>query len=212
MSTEWSTIADLATASGTLVLAVATFSSVRSANRSARVAERSLLVGLRPLLMPSRFEDPPEKVSFGDGHWARVEGGHAAVEVTDDVVYLTVGLRNAGNGIAVLHGWSFAPRRLTADDPHTDPADFVRQSRDIYVPANSSGFWQAALRDPAAPEFGAAVKAIDAQELLTVEVLYGDHEGGQRMISRFTLSHVNDGVWLAAVSRHWDIDRAGPRD
>ena len=36
----------LATAGGTLVLAVATFSSVRSANRSARVAERSLLAGL----------------------------------------------------------------------------------------------------------------------------------------------------------------------
>src|ERR1039457_6034019 len=42
---DWVTISSLATAGGTLVLAVATFSSVRSANRSARVAERSLLVG-----------------------------------------------------------------------------------------------------------------------------------------------------------------------
>jgi hypothetical protein len=40
---DWVTISSLATAGGTLVLAVATFSSVRSANRSARVAERSLL-------------------------------------------------------------------------------------------------------------------------------------------------------------------------
>lgn len=42
---HWATISSLATAGGTLVLAVATFSSVRSANRAARVAEKSLLVG-----------------------------------------------------------------------------------------------------------------------------------------------------------------------
>ena len=47
---------------GTLVLAVATFSAVRSANAAARTAERSLQVGLRPLLMPARPEDPAEKV------------------------------------------------------------------------------------------------------------------------------------------------------
>ena len=34
--TEWATVASLATAVGTLVLAVATFASVRSANFSAR--------------------------------------------------------------------------------------------------------------------------------------------------------------------------------
>jgi len=44
------TVSALATAGGTLVLAVATFASVRSANRAARAAERSLLAGLRPLL------------------------------------------------------------------------------------------------------------------------------------------------------------------
>ena len=60
--TDWSTIASLATAGGTLVLAVATFASIRSANRSARVpersartAERSLLAGQRPLLVNSRL-------------------------------------------------------------------------------------------------------------------------------------------------------------
>ena len=51
---DWVTISSLATAGGTLVLAVATFSSVRSANRAARTAERSLMVGLRPVLIPSR--------------------------------------------------------------------------------------------------------------------------------------------------------------
>ena len=42
---DWVTISSLATAGGTLVLAVATLSSVRAANRSARVAERSLVIG-----------------------------------------------------------------------------------------------------------------------------------------------------------------------
>ena len=49
---DWATISALATAGGTLVLAVATFASVRSGNRAARLAERSLELGLRPLLMP----------------------------------------------------------------------------------------------------------------------------------------------------------------
>jgi hypothetical protein len=63
------TISALATAGGTLVLAGATYASVRSANRAARVAERSLLAGLRPLLMPSRLDDPPQKVTFVDEVW-----------------------------------------------------------------------------------------------------------------------------------------------
>ena len=58
---DWVTISSLATAGGTLVLAVATFSSVRSANRSARVAERSLLAGIRPVLMPSQLDDAPTR-------------------------------------------------------------------------------------------------------------------------------------------------------
>jgi len=36
--TDWSTIASFATAGGTLVLAGATFSAIRSSNRSARIA------------------------------------------------------------------------------------------------------------------------------------------------------------------------------
>src|ERR1019366_2232510 len=39
---DTSTIASLATAGGTLILAVATFSSTRSANRAARVSEQAL--------------------------------------------------------------------------------------------------------------------------------------------------------------------------
>jgi hypothetical protein len=67
--TDWVTISALATAGGTLVLAAATFASVRSSNRSARVAEEALLAAMRPLLMPSRLEDSPVKVGFADNHF-----------------------------------------------------------------------------------------------------------------------------------------------
>ena len=57
---DWVTISALATAGGTLVLAGATFSSVRSAHASTRVTERALLASIRPLLVPTRLEDPLE--------------------------------------------------------------------------------------------------------------------------------------------------------
>ncbi len=44
---NWATVADLATELGTLILAVATFSAVKSANLTARVAQPSLLAGSR---------------------------------------------------------------------------------------------------------------------------------------------------------------------
>jgi len=31
------------------------------------------------------------------------------------------------------------------------------------------------------------------------------------MISRFTVLPVSDDAWLAAVSHHWNLDRADPR-
>ncbi len=91
---DWPTIASLATAGGTLVLAVATFSSVRFGQRSTRIAERStaiaeraLLLGLRPVIAPSRVTDPPETVRFGEGRMVTVDGGMAAVEYEDENYY-----------------------------------------------------------------------------------------------------------------------------
>src|SRR5579872_2900846 len=115
---NWQTISSLATAGGTLVLAVATFSAVRSSNRSARVAEDALLAGLRPLLVPSLVGDPVHKALWGDGHVGKVEGGRALVEQQDEVVYLAIGLRNVGTGIGVLHGWYAMEHRPFATAPH----------------------------------------------------------------------------------------------
>jgi hypothetical protein len=75
---DTSTIASLATAGGTLILAVATFSSTRSANRAARVSEQALKVGLRPVLFNARPQDPPQKVGFIDDHWLVLRDGLAA--------------------------------------------------------------------------------------------------------------------------------------
>ena len=208
---DWVTISALATAGGTLVLAGATFASVRSANRAARVAERSLLAGLRPLLMPSRLDDPPQKISFVDDKLLVAKGGDGAAEASSEAVYLAISLRNAGTGIAVLHGWRFRPERRLADNNPPPLEEFSRLTRDIYVPAGDVGFWQGAFRDPAAPEFAAAAAAIAARGMLTVDILYGDHEGGQRTISRFALLPRDDGGWIAAAARHWNVDRDDPR-
>jgi len=209
---DWVTISSLATAGGTLVLAGATFASVRSANRAARAAETSLLASMRPLLLPSRPDDPPQKVGFADEHWLHVKGGTGAAEATDSTIYLAIALRNVGTGIAVLHGWRFWPEpRLGNQADHAPLEEFQRLTRDLYVPAGDAGFWQGTFRDPAASEFVAAKRAIEARERVTVEILYGDHEGGQHTITRFGLAPREDGSWLAAAGRHWNLDRPDPR-
>src|SRR4051812_30398335 len=115
---DWATISSLATAGGTLILAVATYASTRSANRAARVAERSLLAGIRPLLIPTRFDDPYEKVSFQDDVRFRIDGGHGAALVDGDVVYLAISLRNVGAGIGVLDRWAVTPEVIRGDSDH----------------------------------------------------------------------------------------------
>jgi hypothetical protein len=207
---DWGTISAVASAGGTLVLAAATFSSVRSANRAARVAEQSLLVGLRPVLLPSRLDDPPQKVGFVDDKWLMVQGGQGAAEVSNEAIYLAMSLRNVGTGIAVLHGWCFYPeRRLDAE--HPAPEDFRRLTRDLYVPVGDVAFWQGAFRDPNEPEFAAAAAAIGARQQVMVDLLYGDNEGGQRVISRFSIQPRREDGWIVTAGRHWNIDRDDPR-
>jgi hypothetical protein len=209
---DWTTTAaTAATAVGTLVLAVATFSSVRSAQRSARASEAALLAGIRPVLVPSRLEDPSQKVSFQDDHWAHVGGGHASVEATDDAIYLLVSVRNVGNGLAVLDRWDIMPDRVRDERLKGEEENFRRLTRDIYVPAGDLGFWQGTLREPSEPLFVTIRDAIREPRSMTLDILYRDHEGGQRTISRFGLMPVAEGQWLAVVSRHWNLDRPNAR-
>jgi hypothetical protein len=209
-SSDWASIASLATALGTLVLAVATFASVRSANRAARAAEQSLLVGLRPLLVASRLHDDAQKVMFVDGKWVQVPGGRAIAQAEEGVIYLSLSVRNVGRGIAVVHGWRFYPDWGSGlPDPVLD--EFHRQSRDLYVPPGDIGFWQGAFRDETDPQYDDACKAVTSRSQMTVDILYGDHDGGQRVVTRFGLQPRQDEGWLISVNRHWNIDRPDPR-
>ena len=219
LAVDWPTIASLATAAGTLVLAVATFSSVRFGQRSTRIAERStaiaeraLLLGLRPVLAPARVTDPPETVRFGEGRMVTVEGGLAAVERAGDQYYLVIPLRNVGNGLAVLHAWRFMARRPGIDTPHAEPSEHRPQTRDLYVPAGDTGFWQGAIREPDDPFREHLDEAFRTGGILTVDLLYGDHEGGQRTISRFILTREPDNHWRPGVVRHWPLESTDPRE
>jgi hypothetical protein len=212
--TDWAVLADFATAVGTALLAVATFAATRSGNRAARSAERALLEGLRPILIPSDWGDPVQKVNFNDGKWLHVHGGRAAIEATDSVVYAVLSIRNAGRGLAVLHGWSIV--RDSQSDPHRDPSEFFRLTRDIYVGAGGIGFVQVAMRDPSTDDFAYVRSRVAGAEPLTFDVLYGDAEGTQRVISRFSLSlgpvEFEDSADRAlSVGRHWNLDLPSPR-
>jgi hypothetical protein len=221
--TEWATVASLATAVGTLVLAVATFASVRSANysaraadraarvaeQSARIAERSFLAAERPLLMSSRLQDPEQKIQFLEGRFLKVAGGAATLEVADGAVYMVISVRNVGTGLAVMHGWHV---EVTGQPQLTQPPleGFTAQTRDIYVASGDLGFWQGALRDPAAAQFKAVTAAVEAGDPIVLSVLYGDWEGGQRVISQFALRRANN-RWLTTTGRHFNVDRPDPR-
>jgi hypothetical protein len=207
---DWVTISSLATAGGTLVLAVATFSSVRSASRSTRLAERSLLSGLRPLLVPSREDDSDQRVRFGDEVTLVVEGHGAAVQLENGNVYMAIGLRNGGAGMAVIHSWRVEVSERTGSD-RPDLDDFHRQQRDLYIPSGDVGFWQGAVRDRQDPAYDALTAAVPSGARLQVDVLYGDYEGGQRTIARFGVSKDGGKAYRAEVVRYWSVDEADPR-
>jgi hypothetical protein len=207
------------------VLAVATFQSVQSANRSARLAERSLLEGVRPVLIPSREDDPMERVRFGDDVVVEVRGHGAAVKATDGAVYLAVAMRNAGTGVAVIHGWrarpqalgtGLSPSLLLSDAPldghdsllqiRPEIGEFRRQQLDLYIPAGETGYWQGAMRDPQEPGYTEVMEAVRGDQTLLIDILYGDSDGGQRSILRLAATGRR-----TTVIRYWNLDREDPR-
>jgi hypothetical protein len=219
---DWVTISSLATAGGTLALAGATYASVRSSNRSARLAELALQEQRRPILVHSNDDDRALGVTFGGGHQMTLTGGGAAVEVEPDAVYLAVSLRNVGEGIAVMQGWRSDGLAAPEDGPEgrwresmvkgeaPDPEEFMPLLRDQYIPSGDLGFWQAAIRDASDPVFEFIAGAVGEGRSLSLDLLYTDQVGGQRTISRFGLVPGDEG-WRAAVARHWYLDADAPR-
>jgi hypothetical protein len=74
-------------------------------------------------------------------------------------------------------------------------------------------FWQAAIRDQHDPDWPKTHDAIVGRRGIVVDLLYSDHEGEQRTISRFTVSPRGEDQtdWLCSVVRHWNLDRPDPR-
>jgi hypothetical protein len=205
--TDWSVVASLATAGGTLVLAVATFVATRSANRSARIAEKSLQLQLQPVLMATRPDDPPEPVTFADGVVLMAPGGSAVVEERDGNLYFAVALRNVGSGLAVLRAGHVTNTADMLEDWPPPDDSFRRLQRDIYIPPGDQGFWQIGIRTPEDPFREPIAAAIAEGKALFVTVAYADHLGGHPTWSRFGVAPGNDQKWITTVNRHAGIAR-----
>lgn len=217
LATDWATVSSLATGAGTLVLAIATFASVRSANRSARVAEAALHEQRRPVLANSRLEDPLQKIMFVERKWVHAGGSRGVAEYENGVVYLAISLRNVGSGLAVCQGWTVNANFLSSRE-RPEPLSleqFRTQSRDLFIAPGDVGMWQGALRDPRDRRLAETAAAIEAREPITIELLYTDQVGESRTVTRFGFSPMTweDGeeTWLVSTSRHWFLDEAGPR-
>ena len=62
------------------------------------------------------------------------------------------------------------------------------------------------------PERAGVMQAVKSRQPVTVDVLYGDYEGGQRLISRFLMQPAGTpGRWIVSVAHHWNLDRPDPR-
>lgn len=215
--TDWVTLADIGTAAGTVLLAGATFVAVRSSARSARIAERTLLAGQRPVLAPAGPDDPAASVQFAGGEVFPVGNGQPLVRRDAEVIYLVIPLHNIGAGLAMLRGYRLqgesascvaqdsggAARHLRGEAPPA-PRTFSPQQRDLLISTSRSGFWQAALRDPGAALHKEIREAIETRGRITVDVLYGDHEGGQPSVTRFVLLP-EEGSWRCDAVRHWSL-------
>jgi hypothetical protein len=58
---------------------------------------------------------------------------------------------------------------------------------DLYIAPGDVGFWRGTLRDPGSTAFAAAKAAVDGRAWCMVEILDGDYQGGQRVVSHFAL-------------------------
>jgi hypothetical protein len=190
---------------------VSTFSAVRSSNRSARIAEEGLLTSLRPLLVQSLAGDPVQKLLWSDLRRAPLKGGQAIVEHENDVIYVAMGVRNVGAGLALLHGWFPYPERVI-EPSHADPEEFRRLTIDLYIQAGGAGYFEGAVRDADDSLRDGFLTVLAERRPFTIDLLYGDQQGRQRTVSRFTVLPTDEGEgWTCRASQHWNLDSPAPR-
>jgi hypothetical protein len=100
-----------------------------------------------------------------------------------------------------------------------DLDEFRAQQLDLYIPAGDTGFWQGAMRDPAMPGYDEVRNSLQSGGGVQLDLLYGDHEGGQRTIARFVIAPwpADDdqpavaNPMRAIVIRYWTVDGHDPR-
>jgi hypothetical protein len=180
---------------------------------------------MRPVLIPSREDDLLERIRFGDGQIVQVPGHGGAAEIHNDNVFMALGLRNGGNGLAVIHGWR-ARLRNDESTPGSgrvneapDLDEFREQQLDLVIPAGDTGYWQGALRDRSLPGYAEVRRSLEEGGAISVDLLYGDHEGGQRTIARFVIAPWPtdddrppiDSPMRAIAVRYWTVDGHDPR-
>jgi hypothetical protein len=120
-------------------------------------------------------------------------------------------LRNGGSGLAVIHGWRAQVGERT-DSVAPPQSEFRRQQRDLYIPAGDTGFWQGAIRDHDDPSYESLRDGINDRARLLIDIMYGDHEGGQRTIARFGVSRDDEAHGCRAEAvRYWNVDGSDPR-
>jgi len=138
---------------------------------------------------------------------------------------MAMSLQNVGTGIAVILGWRLDTGQIISHSSsleemqsgpqmiRPDPTTFRPQTRDLYSPPNDLSFWQAAIRTADDPDRARVEAAMTGTDPLLIDLLYGDQEGGQRTISRFSIARYGgpDDGWFPAVVNHWYLDREGPR-
>lgn len=80
------------------------------------------------------------------------------------------------------------------------------------MPPGDVTFWQGAIRDEDDPTHAPMIKGVE-EGAVTVDLLYRDHEGGQRTVSRFSLvrrdqrpGEVGEPEWWVNLSRHRTVD------
>jgi hypothetical protein len=169
------------------------------------------------VLAPAGTDDPAENVQFADGRIFPVGNGQALVAQDAGAVYLAIPPRNVGAGLAVLRGYHIqgepashvaqdprGPARHLRGDPPPHSRAFSPQQRDLLISTRRAGFWQAALRDPKTRRHGEVTQTIGTRGRVTVDVLYGDHEGNQPSITRFVLLPEADS-WRCDATRYWSL-------
>jgi hypothetical protein len=71
------------------------------------------------------------------------------------------------------------------------------------------------VRDGDDAFYAGLVAAIQERRRFAIELLYSDHEGGQRTVSLFSVTprdaRDDPDQWMCSVARHGNLDRPDPR-